>query len=440
MDDQLPSAADLRAVEPEGSPTAADPYVDPLIYTSPPIPDDRPGAKESGAGESLLPAIPVVQSAWEAFSSFSWGKIADSVKKQSEAIVDVYKRDLSEFVSVVANESDRISSNIHILRPHESNPNSPSKPEVTPKYTVADNNVKDQSALTHPSRNSQPIDDEKHSTSIVAAVEKLEALADTAEDYLEKGLSDLTSGISSFFSQAISITPAESDAQAPPLKRNIILDRKSAAVAQVQKDASTFLHDPLSELNSPIASKKEAAIRYKHFRHSFIISNYSGKIARMINDDRDLNRMMDRIVPGEVPLTEFWARYFFKVSEVEREEDARKKLMSEANMNENEEFTWDSDEETTPDQPQNEKKESTLADEKKDDVVVDSEQSTGTPNSESAESPGSAQQNQQETASEDPPESDGTDSFVNVPSRVLSSTSVSQSKDEEKKDDWEEWE
>jgi hypothetical protein len=37
-------------------------------------------------------------------------------------------------------------------------------------------------------------------------------------------------------------------------------------------------------------------------------------------------------VPGEVPYDEFWMRYFFKIAEVEREEETRKRLMSGKSM------------------------------------------------------------------------------------------------------------
>jgi hypothetical protein len=66
-------------------------------------------------------------------------------------------------------------------------------------------------------------------------------------------------------------------------------------VLAVQKDATTFLLDPLAGLGSSIPSERDAASRFKEFKENFKISDYSGKIARMLNDSGDLRKLMDRI-------------------------------------------------------------------------------------------------------------------------------------------------
>ncbi len=72
-------------------------------------------------------------------------------------------------------------------------------------------------------------------------------------------------------------------------------DRKSAAVAAVQKDAATFLTDPMAEITSIIPSKRDMAIRFYEYKETFKMSEYSGKIARMLVDNNELQKWMDRI-------------------------------------------------------------------------------------------------------------------------------------------------
>jgi len=58
-----------------------------------------------------------------------------------------------------------------------------------------------------------------------------------------------------------------------------------------------------------------------------------------------LKTTLDKLVPSEMPLDEFWHRYFFRVHQIQDEEDKRKALL-EASTQGEEDFSWDDDEES----------------------------------------------------------------------------------------------
>jgi hypothetical protein len=80
MDDELPSAADLRAIQPETS-------EDDNVKTSAAHIEAQSAHQEPSTSSTGVEfVLPGVTSAWEAgwssLSTFSWGKLADTVKKQ----------------------------------------------------------------------------------------------------------------------------------------------------------------------------------------------------------------------------------------------------------------------------------------------------------------------------------------------------------------------
>ncbi|KAJ3031651.1 UNVERIFIED_CONTAM: BSD domain-containing protein 1 [Siphonaria sp. JEL0065] len=173
-------------------------------------------------------------------------------------------------------------------------------------------------------------------------VHKIEEFADTAEDFLES----VENGVWNFMSNAISMVPTNlgiggGGAKAVVPKANIIFDRKTATILALRRDAATYTSDPsaLPTSTSPSTSEKELSERYTAFKASFEISTFSAKIARLLDEDSEVRGLMTKIVPSSISYEEFWTRYFFRVQEVDREEEARKKLISNADLNE-EEIGW----------------------------------------------------------------------------------------------------
>ncbi|KAJ3554965.1 hypothetical protein NM688_g2834 [Phlebia brevispora] len=61
-----------------------------------------------------------------------------------------------------------------------------------------------------------------------------------------------------------------------------------------------------------------------------------------------LQKTMDVLVPSEMPSETFWTRYFFRVHQVEAEEERRKALIEGTTENE-EDINWESDDDETAD-------------------------------------------------------------------------------------------
>ncbi|KAI8619336.1 hypothetical protein BC830DRAFT_1165461 [Chytriomyces sp. MP71] len=347
----------------------------------------------------------------------SWVEgLVDTVKKQTENVAIVLERDISEFISVVVPSDsqaldevgtvDDIVEAMHdqpptdMPAPKSQQPPSSDKPIESWRFDDAtgtlhaesfhskqtDNDLiaprvtrAVESALTNVRKVVTSADHllgvaegylEK--VDLGETVDKMEALADRAEDFLES----VETQVWEFFGTAISSVSASSGAglakgalgaiggalegvvgagaafsgvggsaqvRVPPA--NIIFDRRTATILALRHAESTYIADP-SALTSTVPSERDFTHRYTDYKSQFDISNYAGQISRIFEDDAEVRALLTKVVPAVVSYDEFWMRYFFRVSEVDREEEARKRLMNEkdqdADMNE-EEFAWDDD-------------------------------------------------------------------------------------------------
>ncbi|KAG8990358.1 hypothetical protein FRB90_001801 [Tulasnella sp. 427] len=83
---------------------------------------------------------------------------------------------------------------------------------------------------------------------------------------------------------------------------------------------------------------------------------WSKKVGESLADGTDgaaLKSTMDTLVPFEMAAETFWTRYFFRVHQIQEEEEKRKALL-EATTQE-EDFTWDDEDEDSPTSPVNPK-------------------------------------------------------------------------------------
>ncbi|KAJ3326428.1 hypothetical protein HDU76_012932 [Blyttiomyces sp. JEL0837] len=358
MEEFLPTAADLRAIpalpsSPEGN---ADEENDlgGEVHGNPETTNNQPHGNENKS-----------QSSWSAIPTFSWGTILNTVKKQASGSAMGIKHyeemmDLSEFISVVATEStssaEKLTSTIHGLGVDEylggDEGNIDNDQNIS---AIKDNNEADQPESAEEFSSSAPtptnretfgsqlaqihVEDipEKVSHQVSKAVANLEALADKAENFLEK----MGNGLGSFLSNVVTISAPGTN---PVISRKIVYDRKSAAIAAIRLDMETYLKDPALFIDSKVPSERDMAERFQEFQLQFDISKVSAKIARIVDDDKDFEKLLSRLVPSQVSHEQFWQRYFFKVAEIDREEETRKRLMNDATL-ESEDFKWESDDE-----------------------------------------------------------------------------------------------
>jgi hypothetical protein len=115
---------------------------------------------------------------------------------------------------------------------------------------------------------------------------------------------------------------------------------------QIRTDERTFLDDPLMDTD------EERRQRFTVFRDGFRASERAKETSDILQATPELRELMVAIVPVQVTYDVFWLRYYFKESELLREEEKRRQLLRDATLataqNEEDAFDWDDDEEVQP--------------------------------------------------------------------------------------------
>ncbi|KAH6564368.1 hypothetical protein BASA61_004297 [Batrachochytrium salamandrivorans] len=398
---------------------------------------------EKGDTAAPLPAA----GSWGAFS---WGGLVDVVKKQSEAVVQVYKRDLNEFVQTVAAEGSQgvsiITRNLQALGtssqmadpitepqssaqqqhptaametvhaisdaatvlpdPQATSQDSdrnegdqqrkeeeeesidaaptppvadtmaaaqltahPSVPTADPALSSQSSNPPSPSVESAMDLETDPIVQSQtapptESSTTDALLDKLDAMTEKAENYVGQQLSVLGSGFATGFSSLMKSVTQSMPSVASPLSRSmhtvpstpppvpacLKYNRVQAMVDEMSRDPSTFTTDPrdLVQVSSHMTSDPEAYVqRFIQFESSFDQISKAGQIAILLASHTHISSLFEDLVPLVVTDTDFWQRYYFRISEIEREEAARRLLVDQATTagkDDDEDFIWDSDE------------------------------------------------------------------------------------------------
>ncbi|KAL5037730.1 BSD domain-containing protein 1 [Batrachochytrium dendrobatidis] len=334
---------------------------------------------------------------------------------QSEAVVEVYKRDLNEFVQTVAAEGsqgvDILTRGFQTLASGEVNQDTEKKtnlnassPEtvllssstVLDTSTASNDPVGDAAgsdcieSASHVNDESHPqastkdvLDTEKQDTgkskpelqpiktdfteaAEEGLLDKLDAIAEQAENYVGHRLTELGSGLANGFSSLLgTVTHAAPDSASlgrsthsstlnPIPPAHLKYDRVQEMVDEMAKDPSTYTTDPrdLVQVKSHLASSKlltsdseTYAMRFAQFESTFDRISKAGQIAVLMSNRSHVKHYYDTIVPRVVSDSDFWTRYYFRVSEIEREDAARRQLLDHAAAGEatEDDFNWDSD-------------------------------------------------------------------------------------------------
>ncbi|ORY38647.1 hypothetical protein BCR33DRAFT_720657 [Rhizoclosmatium globosum] len=335
-------------------------------------------------------------SGWGWGSMPSWNSIVDTVKKQTDVVATVLERDISEFITVVAPPTNPSSSQTDLTEDPSFPPSTRDYEPVFDPTTGMLLNAQEEGNTKETSHNDQdplnPISPTSHQVSnlVETAITKLDTLVDQAEDFLEHVdvsnrvhkivdsvnvaetvqqieniadkaedfLESVETGVWNFLGSAMSKVSLDvmslggtSTGVAKQGKANIIFDRKTATILALRHNAETFTVNPTLLPSNASPAMKDVAEQYIAFATAFEISVYSTQIARLLDEDAEVRTLMSKIVPSTVSYEEFWTRYFFRVQQVDREEEARKKLMNDATLTE-EEVGWgdDSDEDEIEEQ------------------------------------------------------------------------------------------
>ncbi|OUM60002.1 hypothetical protein PIROE2DRAFT_14339 [Piromyces sp. E2] len=246
--------------------------------------------------ESTSPLNPIY-SRWK---TFSFTKVIENVKKQSETVKEVYQKDLSEFVSTITTESQNLKQKLN---------NMTKKPETD--ATSPDGTNEKENEDDSPREHERTALYTKRNSSLI---------------------NKMSTGINSLLNM---------NKQEVPQKKKKIFDRKEALVYELQSDPLTYLIDPLYDPDSSIERIQE----YKKFTQKFDLFSYHTEIDKLLDEVEEVKNHHSTIVPARLPEEIFWQRYFFKLKELEDTEEQKKQLVKDvaANIGQEEEIKWDSD-------------------------------------------------------------------------------------------------
>ncbi|KAI9146373.1 hypothetical protein BKA69DRAFT_1044400 [Paraphysoderma sedebokerense] len=337
--------------------------------SSGPTKKDEEKKEPSEGGQVANSAVVSNSSVW------GFGSLISQVKKQSSTIAEVYKRDLSEFYNVVSAESHAAIDNLS----HQVE-NISTKIKKLPNLETAfqQSSSSNQGESSSGTENEKEIEGNKSTrreldekTEVLLESETMILTKDLKDtlDSAEKLVSKWGAGVTNFLSSAVKITPpisslsgslassigVSSQSKQPSLSSSNISSSTpttqiSPKLASLLSNPSTYLTDPCNPVH-PVLSKQpekswapEDVESYKEFSTNFKISDYAGKVGKILSEEAVVSEWFDRFVPSHVSYDLFWTRYFFRMKLLEEEEERRKKLVEAAASGiKEEEFSWETD-------------------------------------------------------------------------------------------------
>lgn len=170
--------------------------------------------------------------------------------------------------------------------------------------------------------------------------EATDEMADVAISGVAKGATNIWNMASGYASQMF----VEEDLEATALLvggtgEPIILDRLQAQLHALASDPETFLQDPHPSDQTPE--------EWTQWLADLDLDRRQGEISELMINNVNIRKHYSKLVPGEVSHKLFWARYFYKVHLIEKQEVKRQVLKKRAEQTKEEsdgELNWDDDE------------------------------------------------------------------------------------------------
>ncbi|GAA93609.1 uncharacterized protein L969DRAFT_91275 [Mixia osmundae IAM 14324] len=205
-----------------------------------------------------------------------------------------------------------------------------------------------------------------------------------AEGYLQKGEAYFTKAgkeIGDLLKDAVKVVPpSEADQRAAreaawQSKGGMVAARTDSLLHRLRSDPNVFLVDPAqpavsiqvtdtagqhaapaadSAARQREATSSESRMLYARFlqeledkggfESSFWKDQIAAELARPRGEGALLQGSFEAVVPSRITAEAFWARYFFRVRQIEVDEAKRKQVLADAKSQEEEDFSWDNDE------------------------------------------------------------------------------------------------
>ncbi|KAI9304566.1 hypothetical protein BJ944DRAFT_231177 [Cunninghamella echinulata] len=355
----------------------------------------------------------------KAFTNFGWGQrfnsLIDTVKKQSEVIVDVTKKDLQEIASVLRDDSSDLVDQLSLSTTSTNTITPDNNP--TREASTSSNNINTAATATEAIDSDADINDNnKTSNNLFSSFkENLEKINTVNFSSLRDGLTntlnqtlptqltsiklpdninlgelrqELDEGtkfaeqyIQKFGTEVIQVLnrtitvlePDENDDDDDDNENNdplnqatgpkIYATRKEALIAKLQQDNDSFLKDPKDSLTG------DDIKIFETFNSGFHAQDYTEEIAKLLDESPELRQTMDNLVPIQVDYTTFWQRYFYHIWKIDEEDKRRQLIVKGVDEHEDEaDFKWDSDDEDNNNNNNNNNNVSTISDKQKPEM------------------------------------------------------------------------
>ncbi|KAJ7901981.1 hypothetical protein B0H14DRAFT_3852028 [Mycena olivaceomarginata] len=126
-----------------------------------------------------------------------------------------------------------------------------------------------------------------------------------------------------------------------------VATRAESLLKRLKQDPEIIKHDPEADAGAKEFYSQWLATAMQDGIDS---EEWTAKIAAVLNESADglaLKANQDALVPSELTRETFWQRYFFRVHQIEQEEEKRKALLQRSTESE-EDFSWEDEDESTP--------------------------------------------------------------------------------------------
>jgi len=185
---------------------------------------------------------------------------------------------------------------------------------------------------------------EKLSGATAAMKNSIKELDEITDDMTEQAITGVTKSVSSFWNMASGYAnqmfteddlPSDSVLVGPD-SEPIILDRLQAQLHALANDLATYTTEPAD------------SEQFTTWLTGLDLDKRQGEISDLMINNASVRKMYSKLVPADVSHKMFWARYFYRVHLLEKEEAKRQVLRKRAERTAVEEDThinWDDEEE-----------------------------------------------------------------------------------------------
>ncbi|KAI7877935.1 hypothetical protein K492DRAFT_238885 [Lichtheimia hyalospora FSU 10163] len=295
-----------------------------------------------------------------AFNNFGfgrrWSNLVDSVKKQSEQVINVTRNDLQEFAQVLREDTTQTVEKLS---------NTMAAGPTSPSSTKNTKDIKGKGKATAVSQHEQSEDNNttsggvwnyinQISSQLPSAIhlpgnidlgrlrEEMDQGTRFAEQYMQKFGTEVMQTLNKTITVLNPDDPSttqgkqsseQHDSTKQPTSTRVFANRKDQLLAEMRSNEDTFLND--------VNDTKDM--------EQFDAEKRTEEIAKLLDEYSELREMMDNLVPVKVSYVLFWKRYFYHAWKIE-EDDKKRQLITKA-AQEEEDFKWDSEDEDEEQSP-----------------------------------------------------------------------------------------